>query len=91
MPKRHGGEKRGNSYARRARKRWMLSAFGDGESCPCAHCRRPLTYVSVEADRIIPGGSYRHENVQPSCRDCNLARGTDAKWRYDARSNVATA
>jgi len=74
---RAGGEKRGNSKDRRARKLWMLATWGDGESCPCVHCHVQVTYDTVEADRIIPGsqgGSYRRDNVQPSCRSCNLER-----------------
>jgi hypothetical protein len=79
--KRHGGEKRGSSYARRARKRWMLSHFGDGERCGCVHCGCELDFCTVEADRIVPGGSYRRENVQPACRQCNLARSDNVNWR----------
>lgn len=80
MIKRHGGEKRGNSKDRAARKMWMLKSFGNGETCPCVHCGTKLTFVTVEADRIIPGGSYRRENVQPACRRCNLARSNDLNW-----------
>lgn len=79
---RAGGEKRGNSYARRARKLWMLKTWGDGTKCPCVHCAATLDYDTVEADRIIPGGSYRRENVQPACRSCNLARSNNAEWSY---------
>lgn len=78
--KRPGGEKRGNSQDRRRRKMWMLAAFGDGEKCPCVHCGMMLSYETVEADRIIPGGSYRRENVQPACRACNLSRSDDITW-----------
>ena len=77
---RHGGEKRGNSADRRARKAWILRQFGNGEACPCAHCARTLTYGTVEADRIAPGGSYRRENLQPACRKCNLARSDNVAW-----------
>ena len=73
---RPGGEKRGNSYARRARKLWMLLWYGDGHTCRCVHCHAPLTFRTVEADRIIPGASYRRENIQPSCSPCNKRRGT---------------
>ena len=77
---RAGGDKRGNSADRYARKTWMLNTFGDGTKCPCTHCERLLGRRELEADRIIPGGSYRHENIQPSCRDCNLARSNDMGW-----------
>ena len=85
--KRAGGEKRGNSKDRAARKQWMLSPDsgygGDGNSVPCSHCSTPVTKQTVESDRIIPGsmgGSYRRENVQPSCRGCNQARADDMSW-----------
>jgi hypothetical protein len=78
---RPGGDKRGNAAARRARKHWMLRTWGDGHTCPCVHCSEALTYDTVEADRIVPGGSYRHDNVQPACRSCNLERSDNASWR----------
>ena len=78
---RPGGEKRGNSRDRKARKLWLLSHFGDGTTAPCIHCGRSLTYHEVEADRIVPGGSYRRDNVQPSCGPCNRKRGTKADWQ----------
>lgn len=81
---RAGGEKRGNSYDRKARKLWMLSTFGDGTKCPCTHCHAMLGYAEVEADRIIPGGRYSHDNVQPACRGCNLARSNDPTWVFAA-------
>lgn len=82
MATRPGGEKRGNSRDRRARKFWMLATWGNGISCPCIHCQTLLTYETVEADRIVPGGSYRRENVQPSCRHCNASRSDDPTWTY---------
>lgn len=79
---RSGGEKRGNVYDRDARKTWMLNTFGDGHECQCVHCGRQLTRNTVEADRIIPGGSYRRSNIQPSCRRCNARRGNRLHWRH---------
>jgi len=84
MSKRPGGEKRGSAADRRARKHWMLRTWGDGENCPCVHCGQPLTFATVEADRIVPGGPYRRDNVQPACRSCNLARSDNAAWTYAA-------
>jgi hypothetical protein len=72
---RHGGDRRGGSVDRRNRKLWMLRTWGNGQTVRCVHCKTVLCYATVEADRIIPGGSYRHENVQPSCGPCNKARG----------------
>lgn len=76
-PVRAGGEKRGNARNRRARKLWMLATWGDGTKCPCVHCGAQLDYDSVEADRIVCGGSYRRDNVQPACRTCN---NDNAEW-----------
>lgn len=78
--KRHGGEKRGNSTDRRRRKMWMLAHFGNSASCDCVHCGTALTFETVEADRIVAGGSYRRDNVQPSCRQCNLERSDKSDW-----------
>jgi len=79
---RAGGDKRGSAESRRARKLWMLATWGDGTTCPCVHCGRSLTFITVEADRKIPGGPYRRSNVQPACRSCNLARSNNVAWAY---------
>src|SRR4051812_47346073 len=79
--KRPGGDKRGNSYARRMRKAWMLAHFGNGKACDCTHCGSMLDFDTVEADRIVPGGSYRRDNIQPSCRDCNVSRSNNPDWK----------
>lgn len=72
---RHGGEKRGNSEDRRRRKMWLLKTFGNGTTAPCAHCKRKVDYINMTVDRVIPGfkgGTYRRENIVPSCADCNF-------------------
>lgn len=79
MP-RNGGDKRGKAKDRRRRKTWMLAMFGDGQTCPCAHCGRQLSFQTLEADRIIPGGSYARSNIQPSCRPCNITRSDNPDW-----------
>lgn len=81
--KRHGGDHRGNAASRRARKLWMLAQArwnGNGAECDCVHCGGRLTFATVEADRIVPGGPYARHNIQPSCRACNLARSDNAAW-----------
>ncbi len=78
-------DRRGNSLDRKRRKLWMLSNEkfgGDGTSVGCVHCGERVYYDTVEADRIVPGGSYRRDNVQPSCRACNNQRGDDPAWTY---------
>src|SRR3954464_15495803 len=84
---RAGGDKRGSSAARRARKHYLLALWGNGETCPCLYCSAPLTFASVEADRIIAGDSYRRSNVIPACRSCNLARLDKSIWAFSP--NVA--
>lgn len=85
---RNGGDHRGSAASRRARKNWLLGAVadrklgwapfgGNGTEVPCVFCREPLTFATVEADRIVPGGPYARNNVQPACRPCNLARSDD--------------
>lgn len=73
-------DKRGSAASRRARKTYLLSAFGDGTSVACVHCGVSLTFATLQADRIIPGGSYRRDNVQPSCARDNIARSDNAAW-----------
>lgn len=75
---RAGGDKRGSSADRRRRRAWLLETFGNGVAAPCFwECGREVDETTVEADRIIPGGSYRRDNIVPACRPCNLARSDD--------------
>lgn len=72
---------RGNNRDRRNRKLWMLRTFDPdlGPShCRCFNCRRILTYISVTADRILPGckgGRYVRTNLRPACLLCNESQG----------------
>jgi hypothetical protein len=77
---RPGGDKRGSAASRRKRKAWLLATYGDGVTCTCTHCPTVLDFATIEADRIIPGGSYRRDNIQPACRACNLARSNNVNW-----------
>lgn len=79
---RNGGDKRGKAADRRRRKLWLLAYFGDCEHAPCTHCGKPLSFATIEADRIIPGGSYARVNIQPSCRPCNIRRGNSPITPY---------
>jgi len=53
--------------------------FGQGEpACRCYRCGRLLTIDTVTVDRIIPGcrgGTYRRENIRPSCQLCASVTG----------------
>lgn len=92
---RQGGDSRGNSYARRARKCKLLTIHGHshidtcnecGEIhahiCECVHCGTELTFTTLEQDRIVPGGKYVIENLQPACSVCNKRRSNNANWQY---------
>jgi hypothetical protein len=76
--RRQGTDRRGSNKDRARRKQWLLDAFGNGVTVRCVHgfpgCVGKLTYASVEADRIIPGGTYARTNIQPSCGPCNRRR-----------------
>jgi len=84
---RRGGEKRGSSYDRAARKNWLLSPGsgfgGDGEKVPCFYCSVPLSYEMITIDRIVPGskgGRYIRNNIRPACQSCNVARSDNEDW-----------
>jgi 5-methylcytosine-specific restriction endonuclease McrA len=85
---RQGGDSRGSAQARRARKGYLLTLWGDGDTCPCSYCNIELTSATLEADRIIPGtlgGSYTRTNVIPACRQCNASRGDATIWSFAPR------
>lgn len=69
---------RGNSEDRRRRRAYLLSAFGDGVTCPCARCGASLTEETITVDRIIPGaldGRYTRDNIRAMCATCNSETG----------------
>ena len=84
-PQRAGGEKRGNCYDRECRRRWLVSPAagfgGTGQTVPCFYCGAVLDDSTVTADRITPGGSYRHANIRPACLTCNQSRSDKPVWR----------
>lgn len=67
-------DRRGNSRDRRATKRWLLDTFGDGVSCPCTWCAKPLYAGTVQKDRLMQGGPYARWNLVPACGPCNRRR-----------------
>jgi len=47
-------------------------------ACRCYRCGVLLTVDTVTVDRIIPGtkgGTYRRNNIRPSCATCNSSTG----------------
>lgn len=80
------GNSAGSSYARRARRRFLIAKFASpsGKTIPCHWCgkkmrtatsKRPLGVFQV--DRLLcghAGGTYKRDNVVPSCQKCNGGR-----------------
>lgn len=70
---------RGSSYARRARKVWLLLHFDldlGPDKARCSFCLAEVTIETISADRFPDlGGSYRHGNIRPSCLPCNVSEG----------------
>lgn len=75
-------DKRGNNRDRKRRKEWMLVEFGDGKYCRCTWCPSLLDFEHVEADRLIPGGPYKRDNIIPACRTCNAQRQDKSALEY---------
>lgn len=72
------GNVRGNTRDRAARRAFLLTKFGDGETCPCYRCGATLTDETITVDRIVPGvagGRYTRENIRPACGPCNSETG----------------
>jgi 5-methylcytosine-specific restriction endonuclease McrA len=69
---------RGNVYDRARRRTFLLTEFGNGETCPCYRCGVRLTDATVTVDRIVPGvsgGRYVRSNIRPACGPCNSETG----------------
>lgn len=79
-PHSHGlyPDHRGPACRRRVRRQWLVDVYGDGESVRCHHCPTMLTVTTLEVDRYPvcghDGGTYRRDNIVPSCRRCNRRR-----------------
>lgn len=80
---RPGGDLRGSVRNRRQRRTWLLETF-DPDLGPtkarCAlgisgACLKTVDANTLTVDRIEPGGSYRHENIQPACTPCQNTQG----------------
>lgn len=92
---------RGGTPARRARKRWLLATFDvdlGPETARCAlrchqDCHGTVTYETMQVDRKVSqlhGGTYRRENIQPSCPPCNHQKGTQEREAEHARACQGT-
>jgi 5-methylcytosine-specific restriction endonuclease McrA len=86
-----GGDLRGSSKDRAARRAYLLRTHGDGQTCPCHFCGVDLTDATITVDRIIPGcegGRYTRDNIRPACGPCNSEDGNLIK-NAGTRKDVA--
>ncbi|MFT4288153.1 HNH endonuclease [Nocardioides sp.] len=64
-------------------KRFRPVARGTGvPACRCYRCGRLLTVDTLSVDRIKPGikgGTYRRDNIRPSCSPCATDTGNELK------------
>lgn len=75
---------RGSSYARRARKIWLLLTFNPElgpDKAMCAYeCGTIVTFETITVDRFpirgADGGRYTRDNIRPACGDCNTGDGS---------------
>ncbi len=98
---RAGGERRGNSRDRARRRVWLLAAFDTDLGPEVARCHLKLSdrchgYVddrTLTVDRIDPGGTYAHDNIQPACTPCQNTQGAliTAERRQDWHRWMAEA
>jgi hypothetical protein len=85
--KNHPNVARANKRTRYARKKgakgkytlgqWNKMKEGYNWTCPC--CMRKEPEIKLTADHIVPlskGGTNYITNIQPLCRNCNSAKGT---------------
>jgi hypothetical protein len=85
---------RGGSTDRRRRREWLVATFGDGVTVACTFCPAVLTVDTVSADRITPGcdgGTYRRDNIRPSCVPCNSSTGGKLGAQRLATRRVSSA
>lgn len=72
-----------DSFDRLGDARMYGCNLGIGEpACRCYRCGCLLTYETLTVDRIIPGckgGTYRRNNIRPSCSDCATKTGNALK------------
>jgi hypothetical protein len=85
---RAGGDRRGNNTARKKRAKALAAEFGDGTTCACPDCGQRIAADAATAEKLgidaltqdkilvgTLGGSYKMENLIPTCPPCNQSRG----------------
>ena len=54
----------------------------------CVYCDEDLSSAEIHMDHVIPesqGGSTTYNNLQVTCRKCNLAKGTLSEEEFTQR------
>ena len=66
----------------------MIDTFGDGATAACSFCGIMVDVNTVSPDRYpilgINGGTYRRDNIRPSCLPCNIAAGAQLGGQRNA-------
>jgi hypothetical protein len=60
-------------------------------ACRCYRCGKMLTIETLTVDRIIPGckgGTYRRNNIRPSCSDCANRQGGELRGNKQTGGNA---
>lgn len=74
------------TYAADTMARWRFGSLVPCEpdnpdalpACRCYRCGTLLVFETLTVDRIKPGcqgGTYRRDNIRPSCMDCAMKTG----------------
>lgn len=85
---RPGGERRGSNRHRKLRRAWLLATFDPDLGPELARCHLGISEacagtvdaLTLTVDRIEPGGTYAHGNIQPACRPCQNRQGALISW-----------
>ena len=57
----------------------------------CVYCDEDLTTGEIHMDHVIPesqGGETNFENLQVTCRKCNLAKGVLTESEFTSRLRI---
>lgn len=60
-------------------KDFLKSSMLNLTNCHCSYCGKEISRKSMHIDHVIPisrGGVNSIDNLVPSCRSCNLSKGT---------------
>ena len=58
------------------------------DGCRCVYCDEDLSSAEIHMDHVIPesqGGETTYNNLQVTCRKCNLAKGVLTETEFTQR------